>query len=242
MPFGRPPRTPWQGFPEVSILSTESTVKRHPEYAAAKGGDIASARRLIQSVVGERAYHGVEVALAGRTPVLVAVHAVEAEGINRIPAVLAEALAERLSLWAEPDIVQINRVGHTGATGWHRLAFPPLFDGAVEAGAHYVLVDDFVGQGGTLANLKGFIESRGGVAVLAVTLTGKRYSAKLAPSSETVRALRNRHGFALENWWLETFGFDFDRLTESEGRYLARAEDADTVRDRLVAARQEGDD
>jgi len=242
MPFDRPPRTPWQGFPDVLILSTESAVKRHPEYAAAKGGDITSARRMMESLVSEPAYHAVEVALAGRDPVLVAVHAFEAEGINRIPTVLAEALAERLDLWAEPNIVQINRVGHTGASGWHRLAFPPLFDGQVEAGEHYVLVDDFVGQGGTLTNLKGFIESRGGVAVLAVTLTGKPYSAKLVPSSETLRALRNRHGPALENWWLETSGFDFDRLTESESRYLARAGDADSVRDRLLAARQEGDD
>lgn len=242
MPFDRPPRTPWRGFPDVLILATERAVKRHSEYAAAKGGDVASAKRLIVSVVGEEAHHAVEVALAGRVPILVAVHAVEAEGINRIPAVLAEALAERLALRAELNIVQINRVGHTGASGWHRLAFPPLFDGEVEANEQYMLVDDFVGQGGTLANLKGFVESRGGVAVLAITLTGKPYSAKLVPSSDTLRALRNRHGPALENWWLETFGFAFDRLTESEGRYLARAEDADAVRDRLLAARQEGDD
>jgi adenine/guanine phosphoribosyltransferase-like PRPP-binding protein len=42
-------------------------------------------------------------------------------------------------------------------------------------------VDDFVGQGGTLANLIGFIKSLGGHVVGATALTGKPYSAKLAP-------------------------------------------------------------
>jgi adenine/guanine phosphoribosyltransferase-like PRPP-binding protein len=32
-------------------------------------------------------------------------------------------------------------------------------------GERYIIVDDFVGQGGTLANLIGYIESQGGQAV-----------------------------------------------------------------------------
>lgn len=55
---------------------------------------------------------------------------------------------------------------------------------------------EFLTRSGTLANQKGFVESRGGVAV---PLTGKPYSAKLVPSPDTLRALRYRHGSALEN-------------------------------------------
>ena len=41
----------------------------------------------------------------------------------------------------------------------------------MQAGAKYVLVDDFVGMDGTLANLKGYIEFKGGKVVAAVCLT-----------------------------------------------------------------------
>ena len=105
------------------------------------------------------------------------------------------------------------------------------------AGAEYLLVDDFIGQGGTLANLKGYIESSGG-RVLGATgsqLTGKPYSAKLCPIDEQLAALRSKHGNELEIWWNERFGHGFDCLTQSEARYLERSSDADTIRSRLVA-------
>gem|GEM_PF-4489309 len=75
-----------------------------------------------------------------------------------------------------------------------RLARQPDFEGAVTQGRDYVLVDDFVGMGGTLANLRGFIEAQGGKVVAAVTLTGKPYSAKLALDAEQLQKLREKHG------------------------------------------------
>jgi adenine/guanine phosphoribosyltransferase-like PRPP-binding protein len=166
VPFDQPPRTPWQAFPEVLILASERAIKNHREYIAAKLGDVAAAARLIDDVMGDDAYATIERALSGRQPTVVAVHAIERDGINRIPAVLGHAIAEHFDLPLDSTVVQINRVSHTGASGWHRLAFPPLFDGNIVVGEQYLLVDDFVGQGGTLANLKGFIESRGGTAIL----------------------------------------------------------------------------
>ena len=41
-----------------------------------------------------------------------------------------------------------------------------------------------------------------------------------------------------EAWWKERFGYGFDCLTHSEARYLERAEDADSIRERLLEARQ----
>ena len=102
-------------------------------------------------------------------------------------------------------------------------------------------MDDFVGQGGTLANLKGFIEDRGGRAVACTTLTGKPWSAKLAPSDATLRSLWAKHGGELEGWWQETFRYGFDFLTESEARYLERADSTQLIRSRLLAARQARD-
>ena len=101
-------------------------------------------------------------------------------GVNEIPAALAELPSEWLSLPSIDSIVQSNTVGHTGVSGFQRLANQALFVGDVERGWSYLLVDDFIGQGGTLANLIGYVESAGGHAIGATVLTGKPYSAKLA--------------------------------------------------------------
>ena len=132
--------------------------------------------------------------------------------------------------------MQLNSVGHTGADGFTRLANQALFSGTVVPGGWYFVVDDFVGQGGTLANLIGFISSQGGQVVGATVLTGKPYSAKLAPDEAQIQALREKHGPDLEEWWQQNFGFGFECLTRSEARYLDKTADAHTIRDRLAAA------
>lgn len=96
-------------------------------------------------------------------PFLLPVHALETEGMNVIPRVFARALSRMLDLPVASGVIQINRVTHTGATGYHRLAFPAIFEGKVVSGS-YLLVDDFIGQGGTLANLRGFVEAHGGLS------------------------------------------------------------------------------
>jgi hypothetical protein len=100
------------------------------------------------------------------------------------------------------------------------------------------LGDHLVGQGRALANLIGYVESAGGHVIGATVLTGKPYSAKLAPDDGLIRALRDKHGRDLENWWRKRFGFDC--LTRSEARYLEKSADAQAIRDRLVEAGLEG--
>ncbi len=178
--------------------------------------------------------------LHGKQPTLVSAHALERDGVNAIPEVFADELGRMLGWPIDTGIVQVNVVSHTGANGFWRLARQAEFEGPVEVGRDYVLVDDFVGMGGTLANLKGHIESHGGKVLAAVSLTGKSYSAKLAPTAERLHDLRTKHGTELENWWLGRFAHGFDALTESEARYLARTETADTVRNRIAEAEQTG--
>ena len=84
---------------------------------------------------------------------------------NAIPAVLTQLISERLGTPFDTNVVQTNIVGHTGADGYGRLARQAAFDGVVERGRQYVMVDDFIGQGGTLANLRGWVEKKGGTVV-----------------------------------------------------------------------------
>ncbi len=224
-------------FGDVVIHSEEQIVKRHPTYAAAKAGDATAAETLVLDSVTIGALDKISTSLSGRRPHLLAVHALETEGMNAIPRVFARILATLLDLPVASGIIQINRVTHTGASGYHRLAFPALFGGKVTE-AEYFLVDDFIGQGGTLANLKGYVENQGAVVAGATALTGKAYSAKLKLEDETLRTLRAKHGSELEQWWANTFGYSFEKLTESEARYLIRADDAHAISTRIIAARR----
>jgi hypothetical protein len=239
----KPPRTPWHDFPDVFIHAPESAVKQHRAYAAAKAGDADAAAALVAAnfnPVASQALWALLAAQGNKQAVLVSAHAYESEGVNSIPEALADALSSQLGWPIENAVLQVNVVSHTGADGWSRLARPAAFEGAVVPGQAYVLVDDFVGMGGTLANLKGHIETHGGSAVAAVVLTGKPHSAKLAVSAERLQELRAKHGHELEAWWQHRLGHTFDALTQSEARYLAHTPDADTVRDRFAAAEQAG--
>lgn len=104
---------------------------------------------------------------------------------------------------------------------------------------NYLLVDDFIGQGGTLTNLRGWILHCGGKVVGATVLTGKAYSAKLAVERIQIDELKTIHGEDLEQWWQTRFGFSYACLTSSEARYLIRTPSADRIRNRIVAAVEE---
>ena len=241
----QPPRVPWRAFADAVLLAGESAVKQHPKYPDAKASDDAvAAANLVNSLVDETGIAAVWALLAtvseSGDPMLVSAHAWESQGLNAIPAALTRLLSERLGIPREITVVQTNVVSHTGADGYGRLARQACFNGSIEAGREYVMVDDFIGQGGTLANLRGWIEKRGGKVVGAIGLTGKPYSAKLNPSQEQLHELRQKHGSDFEKWWKEHFGHAFDCLTQSEARYLARSPDVDTIRDRLAAAKQGG--
>lgn len=229
-------RYSWDGFPAVWLHAGEMLVKTHPAYAAAKTGDSDAAFRLVNSLITVGIVDALGQALDDYEPTLVSAHAIEKDGVNAIPEALAEYLGNRLGWPVDSEIVQTNVVGHTGADGFTRLARQAEFGGEVKAGTVYCLVDDFVGQGGTLANLRGFLIGGGGNVVGAAVLTGKPYSAILSPTDEILTKLREKHGYELEKWWKERFGFGYECLTNSEGNYLVRTPTFDRIRDRITAA------
>jgi len=233
-------RSSWDGFPDVRIYADESAVKNHPNYHAAKTGSAKDASKLIEAFANKGMFDDIRKLIDGKKPILASVHAQETGGINAIPEALADAISKKLNLPTDTSIVQTNVVAHTGANGFTRLGRQAIFDGDVAPDRDYLIADDFIGQGGTIANLKGFIESQGGRVVGAVVLTGKPYSATLALSPDKLTSLRDKHG-QLESWWKREFGFGFDKLTESEARYLLRTPNADKIRDRVTEAKQAGD-
>lgn len=231
-------RFPWGNFPSVFLHAAESLVKKHPRYAAAKSGDSIAALDLILDTISLEQVERLRDFLMGKKAVLVSAHAYETTGVNAIPEILADELGRLLGLATDASIVQTNVVYHTGSDGIGRLARQPTFEGAVIQDEIYVLVDDFVGMGGTLANLRGYIEHGGGKVLAAVALTGKPRSAILRLEEDQLLELRRNHGPDLEQWWKTEFGHSFDCLTQSEARYLAKIEDTDAIRNRIAAAKQ----
>lgn len=235
------PRTPWPpSFPQVIVHTDEALRDAHPDYVAAKSGNPAAAAALVQALLSQEKVEQARRLISGRSPIIAPIRAVETTGINLIPNAFGHELGQRLALSVSADIVQTNTVGHTRASGFHRLAFQPTFAGPVLANRDYILVDDHVGLGGTLANLRGYIERAGGAVTLAVTLTASRRSEVLALRAETLQALREKHGEPLEEYWRERFGFGLDALTEAEAGYLFRTPSVDAIRDRLAEADRQG--
>ena len=168
---------------------------------------------------------------------LLPVTALEDTGFNAIPDAMADILADALG-WPRSagDIVQVNRVGHTRARAFNRLVTPAAFEGKVVKGADYVLIDDHVGLGGTLANLKGYVEVAGARVVAMSTLTESREARHIALQPVTQAMLWERHGEALDALWKGQFGHGIDCLTNVEGRILGREQTVDRIRDRLAQA------
>ncbi|WP_155496420.1 PLxRFG domain-containing protein, partial [Comamonas testosteroni] len=231
-------RTSATSMPDAIIGSTLGSASSHPDYAAAKAGDIEAAFRLAQDIVTPELVAKVRAAIGDSKPVVVPVAAEEATGRNRIPVAAAGVLAQRLGLSTSGAIVQANRAHRTGMDGLDRIFAPVDFAGVVEA-KPYLLVDDTLTQGGTFAALASHIREGGGTVAGVIALTGKQYSAKIQPSVETLASLRQKHG-DLENEFRAATGYGFDSLTESEARYLARYEPADRLRDRISAEGHRG--
>jgi hypothetical protein len=97
------------------------------------------------------------------------------------------------------------------------------------------VVDDFIRQGGTLANLRGHILRQGGRVLGATVLTGKARAAVLAPEPAILQELRDKHG-SIEHWWEDSFGYGFDCFTAVEARFLVTNSDPGYVRAHIEAA------
>lgn len=236
-------RTDWGDFPDVKMAFTEATITTHEHYLSAKAGDMDSALCVVSDFLNDSFLIEMKNFIKNFENIYVLpVHAEEMLGRNKIPVAFAEALCEILGLQIETEIVQATKSYRTQADGIGRLLKRVYFAGEVIAGRNYLIVDDVITQGGTLTDLKGYIETKGGHVVGASTLSGKPNSAKIALRKATLGQLRKQAGREIENWWQEQFGYDFTKLTESEARYLNKQihrHGIDTVRNHLVTARLE---
>lgn len=232
-------RTSWDKFPKVQVLYPLNTLKKASEelYYQAKAGDVQSAFELL--AIKLDTYDQIlkyEDIFKTSNPIIVPVLAIEALGNNRIPAVFAEMIANILDLETNNDIVQTVKANHTNAGAYERIVRQPRFEGYVKAGQSYIIVDDTVAMGGTLAALKGYIESKGGHVVRAVTLTGLTVPEfDIVPLEKMLRSVLSKHP-ELPEWWQNEFGFPIQYLTQGELGHLRTPSSLDEIRNRLITS------
>ena len=185
------PTAPWrEGVEDVVVHTSLPTIRK--KYAdlheKAKAGDVEAAVELVANVVKpEKVKAIVEQHPNARVAY---VHAEEATGRNQIPVQYANQF-RRFGL-PLTDIVQTNKPAHTGSDRVGRFIRRARFDGDVESGAEYVIVDDHVTMGSTLRDLKDYIESKGGKVVAVSTLTASAGGTKLRPTEEQIKKLNEK--------------------------------------------------
>lgn len=231
-------RAAWGNFPDVVRNGELKSLEREPEYAAAKSGDRSAALSLIDRLMKNEFLDGIRKKLNGEMDFsIVPVVSEESTGRNKIPIAIAMVLESRLGGKADLGIVQTTRVNRTGSSADHRLAFNPIFKGQVEPSRKYLIVDDTLSMGGTVAALRGFITNRGGLVEAAAVMTAHEGALRLPVQPEMLSRIENKHGSAMNQFWKEEFGYDIDKLTQAEAGHLRAAESVDAIRTRIFAAR-----
>jgi hypothetical protein len=164
---------------------------------------------------------------------------------NALPVQYMVRLSVELEAEIDTQIVQKSRVGRTKLRQFPRFLWQPCFDGAVRQDAAYILVDDVLTTGGTLAALRSHILRAGGkVAAITTLAHGSGDSRELALSGPTWHALKAEFGIEINTFWRREIGHDADCLTEAEASILLKWRAGDgpwdaplqRLRDRLAQA------
>ena len=213
--------------------TSDADIKCHPAYQAAKAGDAAAAYKLVMDLAADFIQ-----SLKGEFSdkvVFISPYAKEATGDNAIPLLLSLFCAKLHNGKNETDIVQLQRVFHTGADPMERLLSRPSFEGKVDQQAHYVLVDDVTSMGGTLAELANYILLNGGQVAGSIVLVNAGRSKDFQPVKKHIQLLEERFSDEIK----QTFGIHTRALTANEASYLVGFRTADEIGNRCAKAKKE---
>ena len=228
-----------RGFPAsvspLLLFERDAPLKGHSAYKQAKAGDGDAALAMVIDLAVAWLYEKRDRFEPGL--VFIAPHAKEATGDNAIPQTLASVCAAIYQGSTDTEVVQSDRVYHTGADPMERMAARAQFQGQIVCGAQYVLVDDVTNLGGTLAELSNYIQLFGGVVKDVVVLVNAGRSPALVSPKKFINLIKER----FDDEFTEIFGIEPHALTANEAQYLVGFRSADALRNRLAAAEQEID-
>lgn len=184
----------WNDFPDIYYSSIYFDAIKNPEFKElhekAKNGDIEAAAKFIINIIKKSVIN--EIKNKYPDAIIAPIVAEEASGKNKLPYVYALMFEQKGFKIAE--IKQIHKANHTGADKNGRLIRRARFSGEVLPNRTYIILDDQVNMGGSLRDLRDYIETNGGKVVAATTLTAEPDSDKLKPTSEILDRFKKLGG------------------------------------------------
>ncbi|MGD9825118.1 LPD38 domain-containing protein, partial [Desulfobacter sp.] len=235
---------PWpENFPNVVVHTAANKVAPnqkgqggHPDHKAAKAGDVDAANRLVFDLVKPEKV--LELKKQFPDAMVVPVHAEEEAGKNKIPRALARAYGEIAGFKVDLGIVQTNKSGHTKKDAAERIISRAEFDGDVNPGQEYIILDDIITTGETLSELRHYIENNGGKVVAASTLGYSKYSTVLAVKQDSLKKIQDKFNVKELEDVLKEFNIagNIQALTNSEAKYILSFRAVDAFRNRILEA------
>lgn len=115
-----------------------------------------------------------------------------------------------------------------------RLLNRPLFDGKVQKGYNYIILDDVVTQGGTVSCMRHFLNEHGAKVVAVSALAFGKESTTIALQHETHMKILEKFGRDGLEGFLQEKGIvrGIEELTNAEGKYLLKFRDLEAIRNR----------
>lgn len=216
-----------KGVPGIRDQATWYASKRRRDTRAA----VALIDDIFQDEVLDRLQDATLHQRRNRRLVVLAPAATPSESSNALAITYAQWLGEMMGWDVAENVYQRKDFSKDGSDFWPRFTHSSEFYGHIEPGRHYVLADDIFTLGGTLADLRGFVETNDATVVAMTALahrSGKDVQISLA--DKTRFGLKSVYGSELDELCAKELGYGQDCLTEPEANRLLGFASIDRIR------------
>ncbi|HEY0125293.1 MAG TPA: phosphoribosyltransferase [Rhizobium sp.] len=177
----------------------------------------------------------------GAKPKLIAPAAQPSDSNNVLAIGYANWLGHELDWDVEDGVFQIKDFSKDKLNGWVRIAHRSTFYGEIDKTSPYVIVDDVITLGGTLADLRSFILGKGGRVIGMSTIASKDGSdVQIRLDNDNQTKLEKSYGSDLAKFCHELLGFDHKGFTGAEADRVLGCSGYVDLRKKIVRGRDEG--
>lgn len=227
---------------EAAVGKTQPGIADRPEYQSAKfEADVDAALKVVKKSLSNAYIAQLQMMLnemdakGFKRPVLVAPFREDSK--NVLARTTAAYLGDRLGLEVDTGIVQMPTAKGPFARSqkqkdtFERMLMPPSFGGTVIPGTPYIGVDDMFTTGGTLSELRSYIDKNGGRFISACALATKDgQNTRLNPLPQQINNVYDNLGSKLAKWITNHVGLEIPTLTGPEATFLSSRRGIEEIR------------